>query len=211
MAAGCRSRGDHFHPVTDHLKLAVFKVTRIEYSAIWCRGLSGWTTRTRAGTIPRLIPFRRSTMLGPDPRFGWAVGALCGAALRRHVPERVKKALLLTCGVIAIGIGASSPTRSTALCRCVTGLADGRALAELYLEHGVECWIIRWLRRTVQSRLRTQNTVGWDDPFIVKFVSDHRAVLRQRHGHLRRGTGSWHDRHVNILLAKSVPRSYSRR
>ena len=110
-------------------------------------------------------------MLGPlINSSALAIGALCGAALRRSVPDRVKKALPLTCGVIAIGIGSILSNKVNALPAVSLALLMGALIGELlYLEHGVER-LIQWLRRLF-GRYVPKTPSAQDDAFIVKFVS----------------------------------------
>ena len=123
-------------------------------------------------------------MLGPlINSSALAIGALCGAALRRSVPDRVKKALPLTCGVIAIGIGSILSNKVNAL------------------EHGVER-LIQWLRGLF-GRYVPKTPSAQDDAFIVKFVSITVLFCASGMG-IFGATQEGMTGEPNILMAKAV-------
>ena len=162
-----------------------------------------WTNRSRTGTIASLV-IRRKIMLGPlINSSAVAVGALCGAALHRSVPERVKKALPLTCGVIAIGIGCILANKVNTLPAVSLAMMMGALIGELlYLEHGVER-LVQCLRELFSHFLPKRPSSRDNSQFLVKFVSITVLFCASGmgiFGAIQEGmTGS-----SNILLAKAV-------
>ena len=93
---------------------------------------------------------KKKPMLGPLVNSAaLAIGAICGASLRQHAPERVKKAMPLTFAVTAIGIGTILANKVHALPAISLALIAGALIGELlYLEHGVER-LVHWLQTVI--------------------------------------------------------------
>ncbi len=130
-------------------------------------------------------------------------GAIAGGLLGRLMPRRVKEALPLTCGVIALSIGALLVNKVNALPAVALAMIGGALIGELlWLERGLEL-AIKW----VQKRFERASPVDRGNPrtegFIVKFVTISVLFCASGMGIF----GATHEGMTgepNILLAKSV-------
>lgn len=143
-------------------------------------------------------------MLGPLVNSSaLALGAIFGAALRHGAPDRVKKALPLTCGVISIGIGSILSNKAQALPAVSLALLAGALIGELlFLEHGVERFV-HWMQGILARHTTERGSQHDSEQFIVKFVSISVLFCASGmgiFGAIQEGmTGE-----ANILLAKAV-------
>ena len=130
-------------------------------------------------------------------------GAIAGGLLGRLMPRRVKEALPLTCGVIALAIGALLVNKVHTLPAVALAMIGGALIGELlWLERGLEL-AIHW----VQKRFERASPVDRGNPrtegFIVKFVTISVLFCASGMGIF----GATHEGMTgepNILLAKSV-------
>ncbi len=143
-------------------------------------------------------------MLGPLVNgAALVVGAVSGALLGRVVPRRVKEALPLTCGVIALAIGVILVSKVNTLPAVALALLTGSFSGELLsLEYRLER-SIKWAQKRFE-RLRSQKREKPHvEGFAIKFVTI--SVL-----FCASGTGIFGSIHEgmtgesNILLAKAV-------
>ena len=130
-------------------------------------------------------------------------GAIAGGLLGRLMPRRVKEALPLTCGVIALSIGALLVNKVHTLPAVALAMIGGALIGELlWLERGLELAI-----HGVQKRFERASPVDRGNPrtegFIVKFVTISVLFCASGMGIF----GATHEGMTgepNILLAKSV-------
>jgi len=143
-------------------------------------------------------------MLGPLLNSGGlVVGAVFGALLGRSVPRRVKEALPLTCGTIALAVGVVLVNKVNALAAVSLAMIAGALIGELlYLERGLEL-SIKWVKKRFERASPVDRDNPLADGFIVKFVSITVLFCASGMGIF----GAIHEGmtgDANILLAKSV-------
>ena len=143
-------------------------------------------------------------MLGPLLNSGGlVVGAVFGALLGHSVPRRVKEALPLTCGTIALAVGVVLVNKVNALAAVSLAMIAGALIGELlYLERGLEL-SIKWVKKRFERASPVDRDNPLADGFIVKFVSITVLFCASGMGIF----GAIHEGmtgDANILLAKSV-------
>jgi len=103
------------------------------------------------------------------------VGGVAGAALGRRIPERVRGALPLTCGILSAAIGTSLMNKVHAIPAVALALLIGAVIGELlFLERGLEL-AIGWAQKRVE---RTWPNEG-GDPRVENFVARYVTPLAQ--------------------------------
>ena len=156
------------------------------------------------GTILNLSISKKKSMLGPLVNSSaLAIGAISGAALGQLVPNRVKEALPLTCGIISIGIGTVLVNKVNALPAVSLALLAGALIGELlFLERGIEKFV-HWARQRISRFAPKKSTPQDADHFVVKFVTIMVLFCASGMGIF----GATHEGMTgepSILLAKSV-------
>lgn len=111
-------------------------------------------------------------MLGPLVNSAaLVVGGVSGAALGRVIPRRVKEALPMTCGIIAIGIGTALINKVHALPAVALALLAGALIGELlFLERGLER-AIGWSQKRVERMWPGERGNPRVEDFVTKFVT----------------------------------------
>lgn len=98
------------------------------------------------------------------------IGGGLGAALARRIPQRVRDALPLTCGIISTAIGAIMITRAQTIPAVALAMLAGACIGELlFLERGLER-AIGWM----QARARRFMPLADDEKaqsFVLKYVT----------------------------------------
>lgn len=99
------------------------------------------------------------------------LGGLGGAALGRHLPARVRLAMPLTCGIIAIGLGALLVTRAQHLPAVALAMLQGAFIGELlYLERGLEL-AIGWAQRQAERAWPADKGNPRMEGFVARYVT----------------------------------------
>ena len=146
----------------------------------------------------------KTSMLGPFVNStAVIVGGVIGNAVGRHLPERLKETLPLSCGLISLSIGTVMVNKVYALPPVALALLMGTAIGELLsLEIRLGAFI-RWIQGFVEKRQSGEASKERLEGFLVKFVTI--LVLFSVSG---MGIfGSMHEAMTGdpeILLAKSI-------
>jgi len=99
------------------------------------------------------------------------VGGALGAALGKVVPHRVKEALPMTCGILAVSIGTVLIHKVHAFPAVTLALLGGSLIGELlFLERGLELGV-GWMRNQIARFSPARPSAPVNDKFITKFVS----------------------------------------
>ena len=143
-------------------------------------------------------------MLGPYINSTALVaGGLLGAALGKIVPRRVKEALPMTCGILAVGIGTLLIQKVHAFPAVALALLAGALIGEiLFLERGLEIGV-HWIRARITRLFPKKPDTPVNDNFVVKYVTILVLFCASGMGIF----GATHEGMTgdpNILLAKSV-------
>ena len=111
-------------------------------------------------------------MLGPYINSAALIlGGALGAALGTLVPHRVKEALPMTSGILAVGIGGLLTHKVHAFPAVALALLAGALIGELlYLERGLEI-SVSWIRRQIARGFPKKPDSPANDTFVVKFVT----------------------------------------
>lgn len=143
-------------------------------------------------------------MLGPLVNSSAVVvGGILGAVLGDAIPRRVKEAMPLTCGIIAIGIGAAMLNKANAIPAIALALLVGALIGELlFLERGLEL-AIAWFQKCVKRRWPSDCGTPQTEHFVIKFVTLLVLFCASGMGIF----GSMHEGmtgNANVLLAKAM-------
>ena len=143
-------------------------------------------------------------MLGPYINSTALVaGGLLGPALGKIVPRRVKEALPMTCGILAVGIGTLLIQKVHAFPAVALALLAGALIGEiLFLERGLEIGV-HWIRARITRLFPKKPDTPVNDNFVVKYVTILVLFCASGMGIF----GATHEGMTgdpNILLAKSV-------
>ena len=143
-------------------------------------------------------------MLGPLVNsaalvLGGCVGALSG----RRLPERVREALPLSCGIISVAIGVTLTNKVHALPAVALAMLVGAFIGELLrLERGLEL-ALTWAQARVEKSFPSER----DNPRVPGFVRKFVTILVLFCASGMGIFGSMHEGmtgEANVLLAKSV-------
>ena len=131
------------------------------------------------------------------------IGGVFGSIARRHIPERLRETLPLSCGLISLSIGAIMSNKVHALPPVALAILVGAAIGEwFHLELRLETFI-RWIQLHFEKKFSGGHAKELPQGFLVKFVTV--LVLFSISG---MGIfGSMHEAMTGdpeILLAKSV-------
>lgn len=101
------------------------------------------------------------------------VGGVTGAALGRRIPERVRGALPLTCGILSVAIGTSLMNKVHAIHAVALALLIGAVIGELlFLERGLEL-AIHWVQKRVERTWPNER----GDPRVENYVARYVTLL----------------------------------
>ena len=143
-------------------------------------------------------------MLGPWVNSGALVlGGVVGALSGRRLPERVREALPLTCGIISVAIGVTLTNKVHALPAVALAMLVGAFIGELLrLERGLEL-ALTWAQARVEKSFPSEQ----DNPRVPGFVRKFVTILVLFCASGMGIFGSMHEGmtgEANVLLAKSV-------
>lgn len=143
-------------------------------------------------------------MLGPWVNSGALVlGGVVGALSGRRLPERVREALPLTCGMISVAIGVTLTNKVHALPAVALAMLVGAFIGELMrLERGLEL-ALTWAQARVEKSFPSEQ----DNPRVPGFVRKFVTILVLFCASGMGIFGSMHEGmtgEANVLLAKSV-------
>lgn len=143
-------------------------------------------------------------MLGPWVNSGALVlGGVVGALSGRRLPERVREALPLTCGMISVAIGVTLTNKVHALPAVALAMLVGAFIGELLrLERGLEL-ALTWAQARVEKSFPSEQ----DNPRVPGFVRKFVTILVLFCASGMGIFGSMHEGmtgEANVLLAKSV-------
>ncbi|HJW56468.1 MAG TPA: DUF554 domain-containing protein [Burkholderiaceae bacterium] len=131
------------------------------------------------------------------------VGGILGTVLGDAIPRRVKEAMPLTCGIIAIGIGATMLNKANAIPAIALALLVGALIGELlFLERGLEL-AIAWFQKCAKRRWPSDCGTPQAENFGIKFATLLVLFCASSMGIF----GSMHEGmtgNANVLLAKAM-------